>query len=145
MFKKILLCSDGSDSSLKAARVAAGIANRFESELVALHVFQLPVAPVTSVGTIGMDAALLEPPNQEIQDAIVRRTSAILDEVGAPYSARSEIGFSAAEVILRTAEELGSDLIVMGSHGAGAVERFLLGSTSDRVAHHARATILIVK
>jgi nucleotide-binding universal stress UspA family protein len=145
MFTRILLGSDGSDQSLKAAAHAAEIAKRFDAELIALHVFQVPVAPVTSVGAIGIDAAFLEPPNEEIQEGVIRRTTTELDKAGVPYTVRREIGFSPAEVIVRTAEEIQADLIVLGSHGAGAVERFLLGSTSDRVLHHSPCAVLIIK
>ena len=145
MFRKILLCSDGSESSLKAARAAAEIAGRGESELIALHVTQVSVAPVGVVGGIGMEAGLFNEPRPEVGEAIARRTAAALEATGAPFRTRREIGLSPADVIVRIAEEESADLIVLGSHGAGAVERFLLGSVSDRVAHHAHCAVLIVK
>jgi nucleotide-binding universal stress UspA family protein len=50
-----------------------------------------------------------------------------------------------AEEILVTAKDLDSDLIVMGARGLGGVERVLLGSVSEKVLHHARCPVLIVK
>lgn len=47
--------------------------------------------------------------------------------------------------ILRVAEEIDADLIVMGSHGTSTVKRFLLGSVSDRVFEYAPCSVLIVK
>ncbi len=145
MFSKVLLCSDGSEQSLKAAGVAAEISKGFAAHITALHVFQVPVAPVAAVGAVGLDSAMLEPPNEGVQEAVVKRTTAALESVGAAYTVRREIGFSPAEVILRVANEEKTELIVLGNHGAGAVERFLLGSISDRIAHHAHCAVLIVK
>ena len=52
---------------------------------------------------------------------------------------------SPKSVILEEAETFGADLIVVGSHGAGAVERFLLGSVSHAVSLHAKCSVEIVR
>ncbi|GJP63916.1 hypothetical protein CLOP_g1144 [Closterium sp. NIES-67] len=50
----------------------------------------------------------------------------------------------AREKVLETAHEVDPDVIVMGSHGHGAITRVLLGSVSDHVAHAANCAVLIV-
>ena len=57
---------------------------------------------------------------------------------------RKETGHP-ADVILCVGEEESCDLIVLGSRGLGEVKRFLLGSVSDAVAHHAYCPVLIVR
>ena len=52
---------------------------------------------------------------------------------------------SPAQVILREAEAFSADLIVVGSHGHGAVAGFLLGSVSQSVALHAKCSVEIVR
>ena len=52
---------------------------------------------------------------------------------------------SPKEVILDEADAFGADLIVVGSHGYGMVERFLLGSVSQAVALHAKCSVQIVR
>lgn len=52
---------------------------------------------------------------------------------------------SPKDVILKEAEKFGADLIVVGSHGYGIVERFLLGSVSQSVALHAKCSVEIVR
>ena len=47
--------------------------------------------------------------------------------------------------IVETAEEIGCDLIVLGSHGHNGWERLLLGSVSDSVVHHAHCSVLVVR
>lgn len=47
--------------------------------------------------------------------------------------------------IIEEAEKYGADLIVVGSHGYGAVKRFLLGSVSHAVSLHAKCSVEIVR
>ncbi len=47
--------------------------------------------------------------------------------------------------IVETAEEMGADLIVIGSHGYKQWERLLLGSVSDSVVHHAHCSVMVVR
>ena len=49
-----------------------------------------------------------------------------------------------ADVILADAAASGSDMIVLGSHGHGAVQGSLAGSVSQKVVHHARCSVLVV-
>jgi nucleotide-binding universal stress UspA family protein len=50
----------------------------------------------------------------------------------------------AADAIIGLAEELGTDLIVVGNKGLTGARRFLLGSVSGKVSHHAPCSVLIV-
>jgi nucleotide-binding universal stress UspA family protein len=52
---------------------------------------------------------------------------------------------SPKQIILEEAEAFGAGLIVVGSHGYGALERFLLGSVSQAVALHAKCSVEIVR
>jgi len=50
-----------------------------------------------------------------------------------------------ADVIIRFAEERNFDLIILAHKGHTLADRFLLGSTSDKVADHSKSSVLIVK
>lgn len=50
-----------------------------------------------------------------------------------------------AGAILDAAQQWGADLIVVGSHGRSGLDRFLLGSVSDRVVRHARCSVQVVR
>ena len=50
-----------------------------------------------------------------------------------------------AHEIVATAKRWGADLIVVGTHGAGRLESFLLGSTAQSVIHEARRPVLVVR
>jgi nucleotide-binding universal stress UspA family protein len=51
----------------------------------------------------------------------------------------------AVDEILDLAEEVGADLIVIGSRGLGAISRALLGSVSESVVKHAHCPVLVVR
>lgn len=51
---------------------------------------------------------------------------------------------STPEMIVREAERLDADLIVLGSHGHSVIRRALLGSVSEHVLHHANRPLLIL-
>ncbi len=49
-----------------------------------------------------------------------------------------------AKLIVEKAEELGAELIVVGSHGHGLLRKVLLGSVSEAVIRHARCNVMVV-
>lgn len=54
-------------------------------------------------------------------------------------------GGDETEEILKVADEQDTDIIVLGHKGKSAIKRFLLGSVSTRVAHHARCSVWVVR
>ena len=54
------------------------------------------------------------------------------------------VGKPASEIV-KAAAEWPADVIVMGSHGRGGVERALLGSVADTVMRHASCSVLIIR
>jgi nucleotide-binding universal stress UspA family protein len=146
MYRNILLASDGSEDALRAARAAAALARRFGAALTVLHVYVIPPSVVALYGVpgTGMDPGSLLQMEDAAHNAVMQRTGEVLDQEGVTYSTAGEIGHP-AEVIARLARDRGCDLIVLGSRGLSGVRSFLLGSVSDRVAHHAPCSVLIVK
>jgi nucleotide-binding universal stress UspA family protein len=142
VFKHILLASDGSECALRAATAAATLASKFEACLILLNVFEpFPsIGPYRDTQSIHTD----DPFVAEQQQRAISLTGRVVDEMDVSCRHRCEVGHPAAE-ILRVAEESGCDLIVLGSRGLSNVKAFLLGSVSDRVAHHAHCPVLIVK
>ena len=62
---------------------------------------------------------------------------------GASIDRRIEMGDPAA-IICLLAEQLGVDVVVVGSHGKGFLSRVLLGSVSEHVTRHAPCPVLVV-
>jgi nucleotide-binding universal stress UspA family protein len=50
-----------------------------------------------------------------------------------------------ASSIIASAQEQTADLVILGSHGEGGIDRWLLGSVSERVARHAPCSVLVVR
>ena len=50
-----------------------------------------------------------------------------------------------SQEILDRARKQGSDFIILGDKGKGAVRKFLLGSVTPRIAHHASCSVLVVR
>jgi nucleotide-binding universal stress UspA family protein len=84
-------------------------------------------------------------PSPEEVVAAQAMIDAIKAEMGsARVHARVEMG-SAADAICRVADELAVDLIVIGARGMNPATRWLLGSVSDRVVHHANQPVTVVR
>ncbi len=147
MFRKIVLCSDGSEHALAAARAAAEIAQKFDSHVVLLSVFDpahipipfagLPVSVTEADGNLGCYAA-------ELHTVVEEKTGAILDAAKLRYECRREIGHP-VDRILAIAHDENADLIVLGSRGLNNWQTLLLGSVSDGVLRHASCPVLIMR
>ncbi|MDQ2687424.1 MAG: universal stress protein [Armatimonadota bacterium] len=142
MFAHILLASDGSACALKAATVAAEVAEKFGSRLTILTVYHPCVEMAPQGNPMGYEIE----PNiiEKIDDRILADTGRIVDDAGVAFQSRKEYGIP-ADLIAEVAAKQGSDLIVLGSRGMGGVKSFLLGSVSDRVTHMAHCPVLIVR
>jgi nucleotide-binding universal stress UspA family protein len=145
-FQHILLASDGSEGAHKAARAAVGLAQKFETSLNVLNVFDgftpLPGLPVKDDEPIAEihHAALAD----RVLEEIMHDVRGMALEARVPCTFHQEKGHH-ADTIVRFAGEHETDLIVLGSRGRGAFRSLLLGSVSDGVAHHAHYPVLIVR
>ena len=140
---KILLPVDGSDCALRAVdhliAHAAWFSGVPEIHLLNVHA-PIPVGRVLAhVGKETLHAYYLEESQVLLQEAQRR-----LDAAGRFHTTHIHVG-QPAEVITRLAGELACDLIVMGTHGLGALAGALTGSVASRVLHLASCPVLLVK
>ena len=140
---KILLPVDGSDCALRA--VAALLAQlpqwRDSPEVHLLHVHPpIPVGRVQAhVAPESLQRHYREESESEVQAACRQ-----LDAAGVAYQLHIHVG-PAATVIAKLADELACDLVVMGTHGRGAVGRLILGSVANEVVQLAPCPVQLVK
>ena len=144
MFKKILVCIDGSERSIDAARVAAGLAKVHEAALTLLHVFQVPALQEAFPGAPTFALPLLDQYEQDVKQAVMERTLPALREVGNGYDVLEEVG-DPVEVIARIADNRGYDLIVVGSRNVAGDKIARLGSISHGVLCRAHCPTLVVR
>ena len=144
MFKHILVPVDGSETSLQAVSKAAELAKVFNSEVTAVYV--LDPYPFTGVGAdfaYGqaqyLSAATAEA-NKALEDVTER-----MKDTGVTIKTLVGEGHAIHEGIVRVGENVGADLIVMGSHGRRGLEKLVLGSVAQRVLQAARIPVLVVR
>ncbi|MGH7247207.1 MAG: universal stress protein, partial [Pseudomonadota bacterium] len=143
---KILLATDGSESSLEAARSVAARPWPTGTEVRILNAVELVVplfeAPYFDPGTMEPLRAEAMKHSQEAISA----TERIVAEAGFPVSeSLSVLLESAKEIILKEATEWGADLVVAGSHGHHGIGAFLLGSVSEAIAMHADCSVEVIR
>jgi nucleotide-binding universal stress UspA family protein len=138
MFRKILAAYDTSDQSESAFVHAVELAARFQADLLVLSIAR-PPEPPTRVEL----QAVLDSARQHYEEAFVRLRAAAGKRSVAIRTA-VEVGHP-AEQIVRTAEKEHSELIVMGRRGKTTLERWMLGSVSERVLRYAHCPVLVVR
>ena len=145
---RILLATDGSEYSKAAVDEVAERAFPKGSEVRILSVFELPSFPIAVPWAgVDFDDELQKQAQAQARQA-VKTTERKLraGKEGTKLKVSSKVvGGSPKQAILDEADEFKADLIVLGSHGRGRVERFLLGSVSLAVVTHAKCSVEIVR
>jgi nucleotide-binding universal stress UspA family protein len=148
--RKILLATDGSEFSERAARSIAERPWPAGTEVEVLSVVEL---------VLGTAQALLEPPYVDTDQLELQRAEGMkraqnavataVEILSKTFSAVSEsisvLLDGPKSIIMDEAEKWGADLIVVGSHGHRGIERFLLGSVSEGVALHAKCSVEVIR
>jgi nucleotide-binding universal stress UspA family protein len=138
MFKSIMWATDGSASADQAMAYVKSIASESNGEVVVFHADQLLMS---RGGGMHQDAgehdvhAKVERQAQELSDAGISSSARVV-HVG--------IGESPAQTIAAAAEELGSDLIVVGTRGHTAFGGLVIGSVTNRLLHIAPCPVFVV-
>jgi nucleotide-binding universal stress UspA family protein len=147
MYKRILVATDGSPLSQKAADAAVELAAAIGAEMVAIKV--VPDYPVSyfegAVSLSPEDIARTEKSWTDKAQEIVDRLRA--DAAAAGVKARGVIVHSdlVAESVLAAARKYECDLIVMASHGHKGIKRVLLGSETQHVLTHSDVPVLVLR
>ncbi len=146
---RIVVAVDGSEDSEAAV---AEIARRHfppDSEVRVISVVNPPMPlSAESLATSAGYHGELEKIERERARRTIKKAAAKLRKnlaVGNVKISTKVLSGSPKRVILEEADAFGADLIVVGSHGHGALERFLLGSVSQAVALHAKCSVEIVR
>ena len=149
MYKHILVPTDGSKLSLKAAKAAAGLAKLSRAKVTALYVIE-PFMPS------GADESLVPYSAGRLQARYKEGT----EEMAQAALAKVKRTVSAAKVacdgvfltdahpwrgILDTVHKRKCDLIVMASHGRGGLASVLIGSETHKVLAHSKTPVLVCR
>jgi nucleotide-binding universal stress UspA family protein len=138
--KRILVPTDFSDSARHALAYGVSFAKEYGAEVLLLHVVENL--------TVGYASDLFPVPMAEVYEEISGYAKTELAKLGAEVRAK---GIAARELvaqgkpsaeILRIAREETADIIVLGTHGKGLLDRSLFGSTTERVVRKAPCPVL---
>jgi nucleotide-binding universal stress UspA family protein len=148
LFKRIICAIDFSDCSMHALNYAMSLAQEADAHLTVMHVIELPPDVPREVH----ETVLAGPRNLREylalaeEDARARLKEAIPDSVRAYCTVDTvqPTGKPYRE-ILRVAEEQTADLIVIGIHGRGPVDRLLFGSTAEHLVRQASCPVLTLR
>ena len=146
MFKHILLATDGSAASAHAAELAVGLARTHGAKLTALYVVDpYPYLGIGEANPMGFQA-YMSAAHQHAAEAHAKLT--LLCEGCNPpvdLQLRMAENVTASSGIVRTAQDEGADLIVIGSHGRTGVARLMLGSVAGKVVAESTVPVLVAR
>jgi nucleotide-binding universal stress UspA family protein len=138
-FKRVLVAVDGSDGSEKALDCGISICRAVDAKLTALAVEGKLPAYAASLGEV--DEVKAE--KDQFFNRVLDRARATAESSGVTIETALVPGH-AAEAISHYASAHGHDLIVI-DHRGHFLGDYLLGSTADRVAHHAHCPVMVVR
>jgi nucleotide-binding universal stress UspA family protein len=146
---KVILATDGTKFG-DAATDMVGKLRLGNGDLVKIvSVVDMSLPLMTDIyGGYMPDTSELEKVAKESAAKAVDNAKSKLDIMfaDAAVDVSTDVQFGSPESrIVETAEEIGADLIVLGSHGYKKWERILLGSVSSSVVHHAPCSVLVVR
>ena len=144
-FKKIILCTDFSENSIPAREAAIECAKAFDAQLLVLHIVNpSPLGYPIFEERIPVDLAQLQ---KTIESSVREELDSVTKECGTDVPSVEgyfRTGEPAAEIV-KFAQEISADLIVMGTHGWTGIAHLVLGSTAENVVRTALCPVLTVR
>lgn len=139
MYSKILLPTDGSETTARALEHAADLASTYDAALHVLYVIDASVfANDVETGTIVEEF-------ETAGERIVDRVAAEATEAGVEPARTTVVRGAPHQAILEYARDEDVDLVVMGTHGRTGLDRYLLGSVTEKVVRLSDAPVLTVR
>jgi nucleotide-binding universal stress UspA family protein len=139
--KKVLIPTDGSDYSVRAAEYGLSLAKILGAEVMVVYV----------IDTIVLDQVIKATRREDIDRELkqdgqryVRYILGLAEKEGVKASSFLARG-RPFEQIVHIAKGYGIDLIVMGTYGRRGAERILIGSVAERVIEYSSCPVLVVK
>jgi nucleotide-binding universal stress UspA family protein len=140
--KRILVSVDLQEPADRVLNYAVDLAKTLGASLTVLHVYNLPIYNFPD-GTFVPTAEIAG----QVSDAAQRQLDATVANLKTKQVEASGVlrSGSPPQTICDVAIEVGADLIVMGTHGRGALARALLGSTANAVVRSAPVPVITLR
>ncbi len=143
VINNILFPADGSETSNKALTFVKNLALKFEAKVTVIHIYEFPVL----IGGFEINPVYIVELEQNLQkrgETILENAKKELDLMGIE-SATILLQGDTGKTIVDFVNGDAYDLLVIGSHGTGAIKSFLMGSTSNYVIHHTNCPTLVIQ
>ena len=140
--KTIVALIDFSDVAFKVLLQAHALAKAFQSQVVILHVLE----PEPMVVGMGMTPTILREPSSEELKVDQERLNELRESManaGVQVTAEQIQGPTVDKILTET-DRLGADLLIMGTHGHGALYNLFVGSVTDAVLKRTKCPVLVV-
>ncbi|WP_424016963.1 universal stress protein [Halorientalis pallida] len=141
MYQHILLPTDGSEGFAAAADHAAAVAERFDATVHVLSVADTRnrfESPSSGLSSQAWDEAEHERAEAAVEDAVAALPDGVAVEThvveGVPKTA-----------ILDAVDDIGVDLVIMGTHGRTGIDHYLIGSVAEKVVRKSPVPVMTVR
>lgn len=140
--KKILVPTDFSEHAEYALKVAAQIARENNSEIILLHMLELPHQAGDAIGSGHQIPEIMFYKNKALENLEELMDSDFLDGINVSEAVQFEKAFDGIMKIIKKNEV---DLVVMGSHGTSGFEEMFIGSNTEKVVRFSDVPVLVIK
>ncbi len=148
-YKHILVPTDGSKLSLKAAKEAATLAKSLKAKMTALYVIAPYMPTLDAEGSIntrhGYDQKAYEAASSKFAGEATAKIAATAAQANVKCQEVHVTDPAPWDGIIRAAAKNKCDLIVMSSHGRGNLAGLLLGSETTKVLAHSKTPVLVCR
>jgi nucleotide-binding universal stress UspA family protein len=138
--KKILFPIDGTMDNQKALDIAEDLAKKYDSTITVFHVFDYHRVPNEMEYAVVIDKIYDSDASKEMIEKMIK----YFENKGVKATGKFVKGDPASDII-DEAEKGEYDLCIISTHGMSAGKRFLLGSVTNKVVHHIKVPILVVR
>jgi len=134
--EKILLSTDGSEDAVRATEAASDLAGKSGAELHVVHVWH----DVPGFAHKFVKAELRRQGQEKLDEQVSK-----IEEAGGQVTEAHLRGGRTSNEIITLCDRIGAGLLVVGSRRLGTVQRILMGSHSEEIAHHSHVPVLVLR
>ena len=138
-FQRIVLPVDGSDGSARAVKKALSLARETGVDVTALHVMDIPYLASTDLNYTYPDLLeIIRKRGDEVLEEVKKQGS----KLGVHVKTKLVDGIPDDQIIKEAKKD---DLIIMGCKGRTALSRILVGSVCEKVLHHSKSPVMVIR
>jgi len=145
MFRHLLVPTDGSPLSTKAAKAAIEFAQAAGARITTLSVAEPYPYSALAESTYLPDQGRYEKEMEDRARQFVAEVAELAAAAGVACDTRVALSFSPYEEITNTAKDLGCDGIFMASHGRKGINRLFVGSETQKVLAHTTLPVMVFR